>query len=353
MPSTWDPGEAPVNFTLVGTEGVDVEITTETGDAVTLEARSNNPADTLPPDPPQVFPPIPVGNLPPDAQDVATVTPVDTPITVALPVSDPDVGDALTIVPSSPTVSAPTVGWTASLSGFDLTVTPPASAPEGEVATITYRARDPYGQLSPTSTVSVTLVAAPVNTDPTAGDVNDTVIAGTQLLINLPIDDGDGDPLSITVGSYGDGLMVTVDEATRIMTVVSDGSDETPGSFTYTVSDGRGGTATGTVTLSVVICKVQSLSPMAISVPRQNGNRRLSSDVVYTVAYTGPCTNLVLVFDHDGNGTTETLSFGAGTTVTVEGHPRGLSNWSAGAHNMFLRNGVAGPNLRTAVLTAT
>lgn len=354
VPSGWEPGEAPVNFTIVGMNGVDVEITTESGDVVTLQARSNNPADTLPPDPPQVFPPIPSGNVRPTAQDVVTTTPVATPVTVALPVADPDVGDALTIVPSNPTVSASTAGWTATLSGFNLTVTPPLGAPEGEVATVTYQARDPYGQLSlPESTVSVTLVAAPVNTPPTAGDVSGTVVAGTQLLINLPIADADGDPLTITIGTHGDGITATVDQATRIMTVVSDGSDETPASFTYTVNDGRGGVATGTVNLVVQICKVQSLSPMATSVPRQNGNHRLQSSVTYTVAYTGPCTDLVLVFDHDGNSTNEVLSFASGTNVVVQGHPGGLSNWTLGGHNMYLRNGVSSPNLVTAVLTVT
>ncbi len=225
LPASWDPGEPPIRFEFVGADGIDVEITTIDGDTQSLEARSNNPAETLPPTPPIVFPPIPAGNLPPTADDVDTSTPVDTPITIALTVQDPDVGDALVVIPTNPTVTAATPGWTAVVSGFDVTVTPPATAPEGEIASFTFRARDPYGQLSDPATVTVTLVAAPVNTPPFANDVNDTVVTGTPLLVNLPIGDADGDPLFITIGSHGDGLTATVDQTTRIMTVVSDGSD--------------------------------------------------------------------------------------------------------------------------------
>jgi prepilin-type N-terminal cleavage/methylation domain-containing protein len=355
IPASWDPGEAPIRFALVGTDGIDVEITTIDGETQSLEARSNNPSETLPPAPPVVFPPIPAGNLPPTADGVDTTTPVDTPVTIALTVQDPDVGDALVVIPTNPTVSAATPGWDAVVSGFDVTVTPPASAPEGEVATFTFRARDPYGQQSSPATVTVTLVAAPVNNPPFALDVSGTVVTGTPLLINLPVGDPDGDPLLITIGTHGDGLTATVDQTTRIMTVVSDGSDETPGSFTYTVNDGRGGVSTGTVNLTVQICRITSFSPMSTSVPRRNGNHRLQSSVTYTVAYTGPCTDLVLVFDHDGSAGTqpEVLSFAGNPTVTVLGHPGGLQNWSLGPHNMDLRNGVTGPNLRTAVLTVT
>ncbi len=351
---TWDPGEPPVSF-VASANGVDVELTTGAGEDIKLEARSNNPAETLPPEPPQVFPPIPPGNHAPTAQSVSTTTTVNTPKTIALTISDPDVGDGLVVIPPAPTVSAATPGWTAAVSGSSVTVTPPAAAPAGEVATLSFQARDPYGQLSATATVTVTLVAAPVNHAPTAGTVNGNVVAGTPLLINLPVADSDGDPLTITIGSTTGGLTASVDQATRVMTVISDGSNESPPSFQYTVTDGRGGTATGTVSLTVTICKVTSLSPATTSVPLKNGNQRLTTDVVYTVAYTGPCTNLVLVFDHDGSSSTadDVLSFASSTTVTVQGHPSGLSNWSLGNHNMMVRNGVTGPNLTTATLTTT
>ncbi len=118
------------------------------------------------------------------------------------------------------------------------------------------------------------------------------------------------------------------------------------------MNDGRGGVATGTVNLSVVVCNVTSLTPMAMTVPLQGGNHKLSSNVTYTVAYTGPCTNLVLVFDHDGLAGTpdNVLSFAATTSVTVNG-PSRPQKLVARPHNMYLRNGVTGANLRTAVLT--
>lgn len=371
VPPTWDPGELPFSFTLAGTDGVTVELTTASGESLALDARSNNPAETLPPSPPIEYPPIPDGNVPPTAPDVTATTQVGTAVAVATGASDLD-GDAVILTPTLPVVSAVTPGWAATLSGLTYTVTPPALAPAGELATFTYTARDPYGQID-SGTVTVTLLTAPVNNPPVALDFSATVTHGSPTTIDLDlspspmISDLDSDPLTVSLAGVTDGLTVSVDPVTLIMTITSDGSDETPASFSYIADDGRGGTDTGVVTVGVIICKTFGATPLTPTTTTRQlspvSTKRLKTDVVYTVKYTGPCNDLILWFDHDANGTFESPAFTGAVfvtdhweaTLTVRG-PGGLKDWTYVAspgRPMILRNGVTGSNLATARLITT
>ena len=77
---------------LVGTDGVSVDVTTTDGEILSLDIRSNNPAETLPPNPVPEYPPAPDGNVAPIAPDVVGSTMAGDAVNVALGVTDPDTG---------------------------------------------------------------------------------------------------------------------------------------------------------------------------------------------------------------------------------------------------------------------
>lgn len=158
--------------------------------------------------------------------------------------SDPD-GDALEI----DSVSAPSAG-TAVIENGAIRYAAAANAALGDV-NFSYTVRDAKGAKT-TASVRVTVTAKP-NSSPLA--MNDSYyIPYAQLRTPVPLDvlkndsDPDGDALTITsftqptnsVGSISlrDNQLVLL--ATRIFATST---------FTYTVSDGKGGTSTATVTL--------------------------------------------------------------------------------------------------------
>ncbi len=166
-------------------------------------------------------------------------------------VNDTDAdGDTLSIT----SVSTPGKG-TAIISGGSILYTPAAGACNG-TDTFTYTISDGKGGTS-TATVLVTVDASTTpppgnNTAPVA--VNDRFTVACRLSTPLNVlandSDRDGNPLTIT----------SVTQPTRgsVITISSDGRSlvYTPGTtcfwqdtFTYTISDGNGGTATATVTL--------------------------------------------------------------------------------------------------------
>jgi hypothetical protein len=103
--------------------------------------------------------------------------------------------------------------------------------------------------LSASSTVTVT-----VNSAPTAGDVSVSyhVVVGQPLVVYPMYSDVDEDDLTPTVLTQPDHGTVTWDEAYGGFVYTN--SDPTflgVETFTYRVSDGYGGTATGTVTITL------------------------------------------------------------------------------------------------------
>lgn len=178
-------------------------------------------------------------------------TPEDTPLTVAAPGvlandSDPDPGDTLTATPSRD----PQHGtWTLSLDGA-LTYTPDADFNGVDVAA--YTLRDGYAPVS----VVVSFYVSPVNDGPSAGDDGPfTVPAGAAREIDIATllandTDADGDALSVTGVTAGTGGSPALAGGT--VTFTADACFDGEASFAYTVDDGQGGTATGTVAMNVV-----------------------------------------------------------------------------------------------------
>ena len=185
----------------------------------------------------------PQPNRPPVAVDDAATTASGQPVTVNVLAndSDPD-GDPLTISG----VTAPANG-TVSAIGGSITYTPAA----GFAGTdrFTYSIDDGRGG---TATAAVTItIAPPVNQPPQAFD--DTAATVTDQPVDIAVlnndNDPDGDPLTIsgvTAPANGtatiNGTLITYTPALRFA-----GTD----TFNYTISDGRGGTSTATVTVTV------------------------------------------------------------------------------------------------------
>jgi large repetitive protein len=139
----------------------------------------------------------------------------------------------------------PTVDYTSPSATGILAFTPVANA--SGTATITVTVSD--GSLTATRQFTVTVNA--VNDTPTAGNDSATTNEDTAVAVAVLTNDGDidGDPLAVTAVTQGAHGAVTFTAAGVTYTPAANfnGSD----SFTYTISDGNGGSATGTVVISV------------------------------------------------------------------------------------------------------
>lgn len=183
-----------------------------------------------------------VPNQPPTALDATAVTAVGQPVTVDVVAGDAD-GDPLTFLA---TPNGPVTG-TLTGSGPTFTYTP---AP-GFVGTesFTLLVSDDLGG---TANATLTFDTTDVDRPPVAGDLSRTVVQGVPFALDLPATDPDGDPLTVTVDGPGPSLGTLTGTGTAW--VYTAGPDVTgPDAFTYTVDDGRGGTATGTVSLTVIV----------------------------------------------------------------------------------------------------
>ncbi|MBN9121593.1 MAG: tandem-95 repeat protein [Planctomycetes bacterium] len=177
-------------------------------------------------------------NTPPEASAAEATTHAGTPVTVPLVFSDFD-GDVTTI-------SAVTAGahGSVAIDGASVTYTPSDPTYTGGDA-FTYTVGDGRGGTA-TATVAVTLTNSP----PDAFDGELTVHAGSSGEAPLALGDPDGDAVTVTGFTQGAHGSVALDGATLVYTATSPtytGGD----TFTYTVDDGHGGTATGTITVAL------------------------------------------------------------------------------------------------------
>ena len=182
-------------------------------------------------------------NDPPVATNDAAATAEDTATTISVLAndSDPD-GDTLSVSD----VTQPAHG-TAVNAGGTVTYTPAANYHGAD--SFTYTVSDGHGG-SATATVNITV--APVNDPPTA--VNDTAVTDEEMAVTVAVlandSDLDGDTVSldlVTMPTNGTAVVNPDGTVTYTPNANYTGAD----SFTYRVSDGHGGTATGTVTVTV------------------------------------------------------------------------------------------------------
>jgi large repetitive protein len=183
----------------------------------------------------------PVNDAPVAVNDSGT-TPEDTPVTLNPLGNDSDAdGDPLTI--SSAT--SPNGQLTVNPDGT-ITFTP--SPNFSGTTTVTYIISDGNGG---TSTATITLTVTEVNDPPVA--VNDNVSTREDFPVTIPVllndSDADNDPLRVTQAVAGNGIVTINPNGTITYTPNPDfnGVDI----ITYTITDGRGGFSTATVTIGV------------------------------------------------------------------------------------------------------
>ena len=158
------------------------------------------------------------------------------------------------------------------------------------------------GSAVSSSPVSVTVSPAPVNHDPVAVDDNLAIgeDSGTHDVNVLGNDsDSDGDALAITGITQGAHGFVAIngDQVSYTPSVNFNGTD----SFTYTISDGNGGSASATVHVSV-----SAVNDAAVAA---NDSYEMGEDDTLTVAAPG-----VLGNDHDAEGATLTATLTSSPT---------------------------------------
>jgi hypothetical protein len=193
-------------------------------------------------------------NRPPVAVDDAAATVADTAVTIDVLGNDADPdGDALAIT----ALSAPASG-SAAVVGNQVAYTP---AP-GFTGTdrFGYTIEDGRGG-SASAIVTVTVAPAP-NRPPVAVDDAASTAAGAAVTIDVLANDSDpdGDALSVTAATQPAGGTATV-SGNAIVYVPAAGFAGTD-RFTYTIDDGRGGTASALVT--VVVAPPTNRPPVAL-----------------------------------------------------------------------------------------
>ena len=188
------------------------------------------------------------GNQPPVADDDSLTTAEDTAgqVNVLDGDTDPDAGDTLTVTTLTPSAMHGTVSCTAA--GI-CTYTPAAnySGPDS----FSYTVSDGNGG---TDTATVNVTVTPVNDDPNA--VNDSLTtnedtASAPLNVLANDTDIDGGALTVTTLTPTAGHGTVSCTVAGLCTYTPAANYNGPDSFTYSISDGNGGTDTATVNVTV------------------------------------------------------------------------------------------------------
>jgi hypothetical protein len=253
-------------------------------------------------------------NLPPVAVDDAATTAEDTPVTIDVLTNDNDPEAATLNVTGVTGAGHGTVAILPGGMSVRYSPAPDYSGPDQ----FSYTVSD--GQLSSTATVSANVT--PVNDIPAA--VDDQVVTRserpTQVSVLANDADVDGDALTVTqVGSPSHGTVV-IDGGGQTVTYQSDIGYIGTDAFTYTISDGKGGTDVATVFLDNVS---GNTPPVAVN------------DVFQMTSNSGTERIRVLDNDYDAEGDRITL-------VSVQGATNGGVSISGKTVLFTIFNSVAG-----------
>ena len=184
-------------------------------------------------------------NVAPVANADSATTNAGTAVTIAVLANDTDAnGDALTI-----TGVANPIGGTATVNaGATITFQPLAGF--SGTGSFTYSISDGHGGTA-SAPVTVTVVPPP-NLPPIANPDSATTNAGVPVAIAVLANDTDpnGDPLTVTSVSSAVGGSAAI-TAGNTVTFSPAAGFTGAGSFTYSISDGRGGTASAGVSVTV------------------------------------------------------------------------------------------------------
>lgn len=224
----------------------------------------------------------------PEVIEARVISGVDTPIPVPLIGIDPE-GDAVRLdgIEAPPTKGSLTLQG----SGFVYRSDPGARGADE----FTYRLRDSRGAASE-GRVRLVVIRPPSNTAPVAVADEVTIAPGDDLVVPVLDNDtdADGDDLTLLQGDGDEPYGAT--HAARDLEVTEEGIRYTAGpvtedvvldSFVYTITDGRGGSARGLVTVTIQTGEAPPSPPIA-------GDDLLEPQLAGTTA-----TVPVLANDHD------------------------------------------------------
>jgi len=183
-------------------------------------------------------------NLAPTAVDDSATTEADRSVTLNVLENDSDPeGDALTI-------TGVTQGFNGSVShtGSSLSYTPSAGFVGSD--SFSYSIDDGY-QASATGSVSITVVAA--NQAPVANADSVSISPGDSVIISVLANDADpdGDVLLITAVTDASKGTVSWQPGETVISYTHNPKRKGSDSFSYSISDDRGGTATATVSIDL------------------------------------------------------------------------------------------------------
>jgi hypothetical protein len=180
-------------------------------------------------------------NDPPVANDDAATTDEDSSVTVNVLDNDTD--------PENDTleVTAVTQGAHGTVTLDPVTYTPAANFHGAD--SFTYTVSDGTGGVGGTDTATVNVTINETNDAPIANDDTATVAEDSSVTVNVlgNDSDADNDTLNVTAVTQGTNGSVTLNPVTYTPNANFHGTD----SFTYTVSDGNGGTDTATVNITI------------------------------------------------------------------------------------------------------
>ena len=273
-------------------------------------------------------------NDPPVAENDSDSTEEDTPVTILVLSNDTDPEGNTLVVES---VTQPTNGK-ASNNGNNV-IYAPASNFNG-VDTFTYIASDGKGG---TATATVTISVAIVNDPPVADDDSAATDEDAPVTISVLSNDSDPDRDSLVVESVTQPTNGKASNNGSSVTYIPDTDFNGTNTFTYTITDGKGGTAKAAVTVTVRAVNDSPVAeddtsatnedtPVSIAVlandadpdgdslliqsstqPLHGDTVRSGTSIIYTPAPTFNGTDTFTYTIKDGNGSTATAT----VTVTV------------------------------------
>jgi hypothetical protein len=241
--------------------------------------------------------PVPPPNHLPVANADSATTAEDTPVSVAVLANDSDVdGDALT-------VSGVTQGTAGSVSTDSTTVTYTPGLNLYGSDSFTYTISDGQGG---TATASVTVIITSLNDAPVAVADSATTAEDTPVSVAVLANDSDVDGDALTVSGVTQAAAGRVSPNGTTVTYTPNADFHGLDRFTYTISDGQGGAATATVSLTVT--------------PRNDDP--VAMDDSAATSGTTPVSVAVLANDSDVDGDALTVSGvtqGAAGSVSTDG----------------------------------
>jgi len=171
-------------------------------------------------------------------------------VVISVLANDTDANEGATL--SVTAITQPADGEGTATDNGDGTVTYTAPAGFEGTATFTYTVSD--GELSDTGSVSVVVTIPAGNHAPTAMDDSESGADEEAVVISVLANDtdDDGDTLTITIVTQpAAGTGAVVDNADGTLTYTSPADFEGTATFSYTISDGNGGSSTAEVFVSV------------------------------------------------------------------------------------------------------